>query len=101
MKHAQFTTHINTPVISIRDVGDHSQVPTVTNDAEWVVEQIQKALRANGDDIKNYHVIYRDTQGYWDGFDIQNGKFNTFIGLQCTSERAARSKILDHKYTHS
>ena len=45
---------------------------TVTNDAEWVVEQICAIYG------KNVRIIYKDTDGYWDELVHTDGVFKTF-----------------------
>ena len=59
----------------IRDVGDHSQVLTVTNDAEWVVEWI---VRWNPSMREGRRLLYYDSEGILDELLIEDGKFAGF-----------------------
>lgn len=61
----------NELMVYLHDAGDHSKVPTVTNDAEWVVEQVAK-------DWGKRRIFYRDTEGGIDELEHVDGKFKGF-----------------------
>ncbi len=96
--HARFNFTVDTPVIYIRDLGEHHTHKTVTSDADWVVDTIARQLRAKDDNIKHYHLVYEDSTGTWDGLKVVNEKFDNFISLNAKNQVEARHKILNHKY---
>jgi hypothetical protein len=52
-------------LIALKDIGDHEEQKTVTNDIEGVVT----ALKATGILIENHpyqRILYCDSEGYWD-----------------------------------
>lgn len=71
--------NINFIVIVDLDRGECS----VTNDIRAVIESI-----ASIEDIvlSDYHVVYRDSQGIWDGYNTDD---NTFIAIQMWDEKRA------------
>ena len=56
----------------IRDVGDHTQHLTITNDAERVVASINKLVRFGR------RLFYIDSDGQTDEILIEDGKFAGF-----------------------
>jgi len=58
--------------IQLLDIGPHDQYKTVTNAAEWVVEQMVPRL-------KGRKLYYEDSQGDIDQLLIHDGKFAGFI----------------------
>jgi hypothetical protein len=73
-RHAAFTTlsGLSTPeCLVIEDVGDHSRQLTVTNDAEWVVEQIATMLNGR-------RLEYIDSEGNRDEIVVRDGRFAGF-----------------------
>lgn len=72
MRHANFVIiAIRTDRLVIRDVGPWSKFPTITNDAEWVVEQLAPRL---ADRI----LLYVDSTGDTDQLLVRDGKFVGF-----------------------
>ena len=58
-----------------RDAGGKS----ITNDAEWVVEQVVASLRRRGcDKAGSWRIVYRDTGGRWDELVHDDGVFKAF-----------------------
>jgi hypothetical protein len=55
----------------IKDIGPWDQYPTVTNDAEWVVEQLANCLHGRT-------LLYMDSEGTIDQLVVVNGKFAGF-----------------------
>jgi len=51
--------------------------PSVTNDAEAVIERFAKA----GINVDALRIIYRDSMGQWDGLATRNGRFYCFVPL--------------------
>ncbi len=58
--------------ITLRDLGPHDRFQTITNAAEWVVEQMVPRL-------KGRKLYYIDTDGNTDQLLIHAGKFAGFI----------------------
>lgn len=76
MRHARFEIiqdHPPSPLV-IRDVGPWDRHPTVTNDAEWVVE----ALVAQGRLPNGRRLWYYDSEGRLDEIIVQDGRFAGF-----------------------
>lgn len=69
-------------VLVIRDVGPHSQHPTITNDAEGVVERLVREGHLNG-----RRLFYYDSQGGFDELVVTDGKFSGF--------KSGKAKLLD------
>jgi hypothetical protein len=61
---------------------------SVTNDAERVIE----TLAAQGVDVDSKRVIYRDSEGRWDGMHVDRGRFSGFRLLGCASPEQAIAK---------
>lgn len=67
-------------VLIDRNEGDRS----VTNDAEAVVRQIREVL-----DLTARRIVYRDTEGKWDGIAVANGEFHHFVPLRADDRETA------------
>jgi hypothetical protein len=78
-------------VISIvdLDLGNRS----VTNDIESVLRKIEHYHQGS---IGGFRIIYRDSEGTWDGIEW-NGEHASFFALRETEEERAREKLLDRK----
>jgi len=61
----------------IRDVGPWDRFPTVTNDAEAVVDY----LRAHNLVWQGRRLIYCDSDGHWDEILLKDGSFSGFRTL--------------------
>ncbi len=59
----------------IRDDGPWNKHYTVTNDAEWVVEQLAPHLNGR-------RLLYFDSEGELDELVVKNGKFHGFKAVQ-------------------
>lgn len=78
MTHANFEIiDANEHRLVIRDLGPWNQFPTITNDAEYVVEQIAKTLGERT-------LLYVDSEGTTDELVVRDGKF---FGFQCWKGR--------------
>lgn len=53
-------------------IRDNNLGMSVTNDIENVIEYIKANEESN---LDNYKCIYQDSEGNWDGWDIQKQKF--------------------------
>lgn len=75
MRHANFsvTDYPGRPLI-ISDLGPWDRHPTVTNDAEWVVE----LLSSEGRLPEGRRVFYHDSEGQLDELVVKGGKFVAF-----------------------
>jgi hypothetical protein len=72
MQHAQFRVIRETrEQVVIEDVGPWNEHPTVTNDAEWVVEQLAATLRGRT-------LLYFDSAGDLDELVVEHGRFAGF-----------------------
>lgn len=77
MKRAKFTHKLTTQGSRLCLVITDLRLPTdtclsVTQDIERVVEQIETTERIHAE---NFIIIYRDTQGVWDGWNAHTQKF--------------------------
>jgi hypothetical protein len=71
-KHANFTIYlITSDRLIIRDEGPWDKHFTVTNDAEWVVEQLAPLLNGR-------RLLYFDSEYELDELVVKNGKFKGF-----------------------
>lgn len=76
MRHANFRVAVDTfDRIVLEDLGPWSEHPSITNDAEWVVEQVAPAL--NGRSLR-----YIDSMGRVDELVVRNGKFAGFAPVR-------------------
>lgn len=73
MRHANYRIIRDTAEqLVIEDIGPWNEHPTVTNDAEWVVEQLAPQLRGR-------ELLYFDSFGDCDRLVHRNGRF---VGFQ-------------------
>jgi hypothetical protein len=81
MRHAQFRVIRETrEQVVIEDVGPWNEHPTVTNDAEWVVEQL-------ADKLHSRTLLYFDSFGDLDELLVKNGRFAGFrVGAHYATE---------------
>lgn len=88
---ADYTYEISKNILSIidLDLGNTS----VTNDIENVITEI--AYKEQIDPIK-YKIIYRDSAGFWDGYDFLNENF-VHIGTRSKSEALNSKFILENE----
>jgi len=78
MKHAKYDIESVTPdAVRIRDLGPWDKHQTITNDAEWVVEQLVKAGYLKG----AQKLLYWDSQGDMDEIKVKDGQFAGFAPL--------------------
>jgi hypothetical protein len=72
MRHANFElVRDQNYYLVIRDLGPWDKHPTVTNDAEWVVEQCAPLLRGR-------RLLYYDSMGNLDELVVREGRFVGF-----------------------
>jgi hypothetical protein len=62
----------------IQDVGPHNKYMTVTNDVEFVVEELVR----NGRLEKGRRLLYYDSEDALDEIEVRNGKFVGFKPLR-------------------
>lgn len=74
---------------------DEDRGMSVTNDIENVVKEIESL---HGLDADDYLIIYRDTDGTWDGWDNKN---QLFIPLSAANEEEATEGIIAWKGLNS
>ena len=79
---ANYTVSVTNGVVCVIDQG---RGKSVTNDAEAVIAD----LGANGVDLANQPVIYRDTEGRWDELVVRNGRFSDFRFLHTKDQAQA------------
>lgn len=88
---ASFTFELWGQIIRLEDVGAHTLVPSVTNDAEAVFKVLADAV---GPRMAFTPVIYRDSEGQWDAMlPKEDGTFRSFLVLGASSFEAAREKL--------
>jgi hypothetical protein len=86
--HADFNYSISGNVISIVDLNLGNR--SVTNDIENVLRKIEHYHQAS---IVPYNIMYRDSEGVWDGIN-RDGEHASFFALRETEEGRAREKLL-------
>jgi hypothetical protein len=71
---------------------------SVTNDIENVLEVIRESFkniaRMKHFSLMKFTIIYRDTDGHWDGIKLANDKFLCFYPLRTDSFKYAASMAL-------
>lgn len=85
MVKANYNYDISDGVISIVDLGGGM---SVTNDIENVIGEI---VSRENIDINHFKVIYEDSEGNWDAFNILTGKF-TFLQSRHREEAIEKVK---------
>ena len=80
----------NKMVIEIVDVFG---TKSVTNDAERVIEEIVRT----GIAVDDYVIIYRDTEGFWDGMKTEDSRFMDFVLMGATHASDAASAMRHHR----
>lgn len=94
MQHAIFNYKVidfeGRPAITIidEDLGGKS----VTNDIQYAIKRIE---REKGIDADNYLIVYRDSNGDWDGW---NNKEQRFISINAPDENTALRFIKRHTF---
>ena len=86
---ADFTYSIVGNVISIIDLNLGNR--SVTNDIQNVLRKIEHYDQGS---IAGFRIMYRDSEGMWDGIDW-DGHRASFFALRETDEKRARQKPLD------
>jgi hypothetical protein len=82
MRHANFdVVYDGATTLVIRDLGPWDRWPTITNDAEWVVEQVAPGLRGR-------RLLYFDSYECLDELLVREGRFVGFAPGRC--RRTAR-----------
>lgn len=89
--HADFTYSIGGNIISIVDLNLGNR--SVTNDIENVLRKIEHFHQAS---IVGFRIMYRDSEGIWDGIEW-SGEHASFFALRETDEGRARKKLLDRR----
>lgn len=75
VRHAQFKVVVSThDRLVIQDIGPWNKYPTVTNDAEWVVEQLAPQLNGRA-------LLYFDSDGDLDRLLVKDDKFAGFSNV--------------------
>jgi len=72
------------------DLGNRS----VTNDIENVLPKIEYYHQGS---IAAFHIMYRDSEGIWDGINW-DGKRASFFALREIEEGQARKRLLERKW---
>lgn len=80
---ADYTYTIEGSVIAIVDLDQGSK--SVTNDMEDVLNDIRVEIG----DLSGYSVIYRDSEGQWDGVREERGAYHIYPLGEHDPERAA------------
>jgi hypothetical protein len=74
---------------------DQNRGRSVTNDAEYVIED----LHEKGLDLDKLPVIYRDTLGVWDQLRVEKGEFLDFHSLGATRDKeTAKERVKNPKW---
>jgi hypothetical protein len=84
-------TYSMTP-IQIKIVDLNTGKASVTNDIESVLRKIEAWHQGS---IAGYQIMYRDSDGYWDGVEW-NGEQPRFFAIRERDETAAEKKLLAH-----
>lgn len=86
---AHFTYHLADGAVIIVDQHDGEAVPSVTNDIEAVLGFIAKEMRSAGAALGARRVVYRDTEGLWDGVAMTGDEFSHFVLMGAPSHEEA------------
>jgi hypothetical protein len=86
--HADFTYSLSGNVISIVDLNLGNR--SLTNDIESVLRKIEHYHQGS---IVGFNIMYRDSEGVWDGINW-DGEHASFFALRETEEGRAREKLL-------
>jgi hypothetical protein len=86
--HADFSYSLSGNVISIVDLNLGNR--SLTNDIESVLRKIEHYHQGS---IVGFKIMYRDSEGTWDGIEW-NGEHASFFALRETEEGRAREKLL-------
>jgi hypothetical protein len=87
---AQFNFDIDGDILAIEDLGG---MKSVTNDIENILSDIAKYSLVN---LSEYRIIYKDSQGVWDGITLKNGRVS-FFPINETDYKKAKEKLLKIK----
>jgi hypothetical protein len=85
---AEFTYSMRLNRVKIVDL--NTGKASVTNDIENVLRKIEAWHQGS---IAGYQIIYRDSEGYWNGVEW-NGKHARFFAIREINEAAAEKKLL-------
>ena len=88
-RQADFTYAMLGNVISIVDLNLGNR--SVTNDIENVLHKIEHYHEGS---IASFKIMYRDSDGFWDGV-AWDGQHASFFALRESDEGRARNKLLD------
>lgn len=83
LPRASFTWKCDGGVLQIIDQNHGG--PSVTNNIEAVLAQIA----AHGIDLDKNMIVYRDSEGRWDGVATREGKFAHFLLIRAWSSYGA------------
>lgn len=75
-----FTMETHGDVICLTDLGTGY---SITNGAELVINELYRLLG----DLSKWRIIYRDTDGWWDGLGEHDGRFTDYIALGGYTDR--------------
>lgn len=81
--HANFTFQIIENIVVIEDMNSED-AKSVTNDIDYVLAEINKAYPLGGK-----KVVYRDSDGIWDGINQKNGNFIGFYPIRTRDQSVA------------
>lgn len=86
---AQFTWGIHGSILWLKDTGEDCR--SLTNDMENSLVEISRYLPRDAN-LLDYHIIYQDSDGHWDGVAITNlGSINLDQKLLGGYSRAGKS----------
>lgn len=68
---------------------DRLGIKTVTNDIDNVLSEVKESYG----NLDAYKIMYRDSQGVFDGVVTRASKFTSFFSIGETDERAALAKL--------
>lgn len=87
--HASFTYSISPD--NILQIIDQDQGKSVTNDIEHVLQEIS---REENRPLTGCKVIYRDSDGNWDGVELTDaGEFHRFYSVNESDQQRALQKV--------
>ena len=85
--HAEFVSRVDGQFIRVVDIG-HNHTRSVTNDAEWVVEELAKLHVSK---LAEKYVLYQDSDGRWDYLVVKSGVFHGFLTGHATRAMVAEA----------
>jgi hypothetical protein len=91
MAKSNFTYTIDGKILFIQDSNEGGM--SVTNDIETVIYEMNELLKEMNSSIKEFDIIYRDSQGMIDGVYTKDDRYYDFYFIGESDYAVAKTKI--------